>query len=128
MYRITAQVLATMIVAFGGAVTAVSAELPPVPVHPASAAAPPDAAAARPRAPQPPKTESTPGPENAVIPQVGVPLKRGERKPELLRPGAQDKVGGSVDDRTARCLATSSTRRADCGAASAPAASKPKTR
>jgi hypothetical protein len=117
MRRFTTQVWFTMVIASGGAMAAISAEVPPPVLPAASGASAAGAPVTAPRVPQPPKPMDDPRPENAVIPQINVPLKRGEEKPALVKPGAQTKVSGGVDDTAARCLATSPARRAECGAA-----------
>ena len=129
MRRFTLQMFVTMMVALTGAVAAISAEVPPTVSRPASGAPLlPDWTKPEPRLPQGPKPVNDPGPENAVTPQIEVPLKRGERKPERIKPGAPNKVGGGVDDSAARCLATSNARRADCAAPASVSASQAKAR
>ena len=57
------------------------------------------------------------GSDEHVIPQISVPLKRGNAKPTLNKPKRAGSTSGAVDDDAARCQAmTSTAERAGCEA------------
>lgn len=103
----TKNALAIITLAVAGVWPAVQAQPSPVPVAPAASAA--SAATA----PTSPTTRAMEGArprgdlrqDKPVLPQVAVPLKRGDPDPSTTRPGKPAKPLGAVDDVAARCLA-----------------------
>jgi hypothetical protein len=105
-------VVRAMVLALVGVGAAQAAEPPAPPTSPAAKAA------------QATQDAVDLGPENRVIPQVSIPLKRGKSpaKGVVRAPGAEP----GVDDRAARCLAKESAQeRTACEAELANAKSRP---
>lgn len=109
--------------AAAGAIQVAHAQLKPMaPAAPASVA-PAASAASSATAPTSPTTRAMEGakprgdirPEKPVLPQVAVPLTRGEPNPVSTQSGKLVKPSGSVKDEAARCQAArSATSGNDC--------------
>ena len=115
----TKTTLAMLTLAAASAWHTAQAQQSPVPVAPAASAASAATAPTSPtaRAMEGAKPRGDIRPEKPVLPQVAVPLKRGEPDPSTTRAGRPVKSSGTVKDEAARCLAArDATSTTDCRA------------